>query len=76
MPATAEEHAMKRKGFEHFYLTKVALGDCCGDAERVINLYDIDRMSAERHLSRPGRALGLRSLLKFLRRMIGHAIRR
>jgi len=32
----------KQKSFEHFYLTKVALGDCCGCAERVIDWRDID----------------------------------
>ena len=34
--------APKQKSFEHFYLTKVALGDCCGCAERVIDWRDID----------------------------------
>ncbi len=32
-----------RKSFEHFYLTRVALGDCCGCAERVIDWRDIEQ---------------------------------
>ena len=32
----------KKGSFEHFYLTKVALGDCCGCAERVIDWRDIE----------------------------------
>ena len=34
--------APKKQSFEHFYLTKVALGDCCGCAERVIDWRDIE----------------------------------
>ena len=31
-----------KDSFERFYLTKVALGDCCGCAERVIDWRDIE----------------------------------
>ena len=34
--------APKKQSFEHFYRTKVALGDCCGCAERVIDWRDIE----------------------------------
>lgn len=34
---------MKDQSFEKFYLTRVALGDCCGCAERVIDWRDIER---------------------------------
>ena len=66
---------MRRNSFERFYLTKVALGDCCGDAERVINMYDIDRARAERHLSKPGRPLGLRAFLKRVALSLARAMR-
>jgi len=35
----------RKDSFEHFYLTKVALGDCCGCAERVIDWRDIENAS-------------------------------
>jgi len=38
----------RKDTFEHFYLTKVALGDCCGCAERVIDWRDIDMAARER----------------------------
>lgn len=37
-----------RKSFEHFYLTRVALGDCCGCAERVIDWRDIEQAAHTR----------------------------
>ncbi len=36
------------KSFEHFYLTRVALGDCCGCAERVIDWRDIEQAASAR----------------------------
>ena len=36
---------LRKDSFEHFYLTKVALGDCCGCAERVIDWRDIENAS-------------------------------
>jgi len=44
-----------KQSFEHFYLTKVALGDCCGCAERVIDWRDIEQAASARDTSR-GRA--------------------
>jgi len=38
---------MKDQSFEKFYLTRVALGDCCGCAERVIDWRDIERGVAD-----------------------------
>lgn len=34
--------SVEKNSFERFYLTKVALGDCCGCAERVIDWRDIE----------------------------------
>ncbi|MBX2885060.1 MAG: hypothetical protein KTR32_34200 [Granulosicoccus sp.] len=41
----------RKQSFEHFYLTKVALGDCCGCAERVIDWRDIEMAAAKVHPS-------------------------
>ena len=35
----------RKDSFEYFYLTKVALGDCCDCAERVIDWRDIENAS-------------------------------
>ena len=44
---------MRKDSFEHFYLTKVALGDCCGCAERVIDWRDIELAATRRQVRRP-----------------------
>jgi hypothetical protein len=41
---------MRRESFEHFYLTKVALGEGCGCAEHATRISDIERHAAERPL--------------------------
>ena len=53
---------MRRKSFEHFYYTKVAMGEGCGCAERVIDNHEMDRLTSRprrpaRPLFRPGRWL-------------------
>lgn len=45
--------ANSKDSFERFYLTKVALGDCCGCAERVIDWRDIDLARSAHPLKRP-----------------------
>ncbi|WP_164727001.1 hypothetical protein [Shimia sediminis] len=55
---------MREHDFQKFYYRKVALGEGCGCAERVIDVHEFDRLS-----SRPKiRAFGGRPSL--LRRMI------
>ena len=56
---------MRRDSFEHFYLTKVALGDCCGCAERVIDWRDIELAKARRPVRRP--------LMRWVLRLLGRA---
>jgi hypothetical protein len=41
----------KPESFEHFYLTKVALGECCGCAEQAIRLREMEGSAGAR--SRP-----------------------
>jgi len=65
----------KKDSFEHFYLTKVALGDCCGCAERVIDWRDIDH-AAEQNKMRSGdsslqRPTLIRSIVRFINRRCG-----
>ena len=43
---------MKNKSFEHFCLTHVALGDCCGCAERVIDWRDIEMAAEQQRIAR------------------------
>jgi hypothetical protein len=43
---------MRRESFEHFYLTKVALGEGCGCAEHATRISDIERRAAEGPLRR------------------------
>ena len=38
---------MRRESFEHFYLTKVALGEGCGCAEHVTRIREIDSICGE-----------------------------
>ena len=49
---------MKNQSFEKFYLTKVALGDCCGCAERVIDWRDIERAAQDQRVLRQIEASG------------------
>ena len=39
---------MRRESFEHFYLSKVALGEGCGCAEHVTRIREIDSYAASR----------------------------
>lgn len=49
------------QSFEHFYHTKVGLGEGCGCAERIIDNHEIDRLARARQLG-----LGQPGLLKRL----------
>jgi len=56
----------KKQSFEHFYLTKVALGDCCGCAERVIDWRDIDLAAQEKFKTARPQKTGFRARFKSL----------
>ena len=45
---------MRRESFEHFYLSKVALGEGCGCAEHVTRIREIDSYAASRARARHG----------------------
>lgn len=38
---------MRNQNFEKFYYNKVALGEGCGCAERVIDVHEFDRLSGK-----------------------------
>ena len=50
---------MQNQNFEKFYYNKVALGEGCGCAERVIDVHEFDRLSGKPRI----RALGGRPTL-------------
>ena len=60
---------MRKRSFEHFYYTKVAMGEGCGCAERIIDNHEMDRLANRprrptRAIFRPRRWLA-RLLAKF-----------
>jgi hypothetical protein len=62
-----------RESFEHFYLTKVGLGEGCGCAEHVTRIREIDTYAANRArgLAVPERRRSLLALLRQLLRRRG-----
>ncbi len=40
-------HKPKPESFEKFYYTKVGLGEGCGCAERVIDVYEFNRLAGQ-----------------------------
>ena len=63
-----------RESFEHFYMTKVALGEGCGCAEHVTRIREIDAYAASRARA-PHVADARRPLLGFWRSFSRHAWR-
>jgi hypothetical protein len=47
-PNSAAGRSKMRESFEHFYLTKVGLGEGCGCAEHVTRIREIDTYAANR----------------------------
>ena len=60
-----------RESFEHFYLTKVGLGEGCGCAEHVTRIREIDSYAASTAWRGRSIATRMRPLL-WLRRMVAH----
>ena len=58
-----------RESFEHFYLTKVALGEGCGCAEHVTRIRELDSYAAATAWRGRSIATPMRPLL-WVRRMI------
>jgi hypothetical protein len=48
LPNVAAGRSNMRESFEHFYLTKVGLGEGCGCAEHVTRIREIDAYAANR----------------------------
>jgi len=58
-----------RESFEHFYLTKVGLGEGCGCAEHVTRIREIDSYAESRTLGGRSMATPMRRL-RWLRRIV------
>ncbi|TMV07556.1 hypothetical protein FGK63_08785 [Ruegeria sediminis] len=52
-----------RESFERFYYTKVGLGEACGCAEKVIDVYELNRSGGA--LQKPVNRLGVRRRWSF-----------
>jgi hypothetical protein len=60
---------MREQSFEKFYFDKVATGEGCGCAERVIDIHEFNRLAGRSALRRPFFALPDRnSLRRFLQK--------
>lgn len=57
---------MKQQSFEKFYYSKVATGEGCGCAERVIDIHEFNRLAGRNPGTNPSRPIGLLSALKRL----------
>lgn len=44
---------MKSESFEKFYYKKVAMGEGCGCAERIIDVHEINRIASHRREIKP-----------------------
>jgi hypothetical protein len=63
---------LRRESYEHFYLTKVALGEGCGCAEHVSRMRDLDASADDpvrRLQSRPTRFATIAFLTRFFRQL-------
>ncbi len=61
----------KPESFEKFYYTKVGLGEACGCAEKVIDVYEFNRLAGQ-HPGKPHiRRGGFRALLRGIGRKLG-----
>lgn len=59
------------ESFEKFYYTKVGLGEACGCAEKVIDVYEFNRLAGQ-HPGKPQfRRGGFRELLRVIGRKLG-----
>ncbi|MEX0345785.1 MAG: hypothetical protein AB3N20_12745 [Rhizobiaceae bacterium] len=60
------------ESFEKFYYAKVGLGEGCGCAERVIDVYEFNRQASERHA--PRQKSDIHGALKRLARKLGLSV--
>ena len=51
------------KSFEHFYYTKVGLGEGCGCAERVIDVHEFERLAGKPKTQEPAGAAQMRRMI-------------
>lgn len=61
-PGYSQASSARKGSFERFYLTRVALGDCCGCAERVIDWRDIEHAAHASALRKEGAPVSTTSL--------------
>lgn len=52
------------ESFEKFYYTKVGLGEACGCAEKIIDVYEFNRLAGQHPANGGIRSGGFRKLLK------------
>ena len=57
---------MKQQSFEKFYYTKVAMGEGCGCAERIIDNHEFDRLSGRTLVPHRKPRAGLLTMVKAL----------
>lgn len=65
---------MRRESFERFYYEKVGLGECCGCAEHVTRLRDLDALAARIAATSNERSFSVRPL-SWVRRLLAGAAR-
>ena len=58
----------RQESFERFYYRNVGLGEACGCAERVIDMYEFDRLAARAEFRSMKPRMGIIAMLKTLGR--------
>ncbi len=59
------------ESFEKFYYTKVGLGEACGCAEKIIDVYEFNRLAGNRTGQPHIRRGGVKDMLRAIGRKLG-----
>ena len=61
------------ESFERFYYTKVGLGEACGCAEKIIDVYEFNRRAGDQAAGHYIRRGGVKDMLRAIGRKLGLA---